>query len=109
MSVCMCVSIHQAVMVQMSPITKCCMALITLKNKRPVNGSMHMLHNGPNESVSFDSHVLSHCIDFCIMHRFLQRLNTAFQEFLNTKIKQQLEAVLIIKNSHFLPSFIISR
>lgn len=92
-SVCMCASIHQVVIVQMRPITKCCMALITWENERPVNGFMRMLHYGPDEPVSFDSHVLSHCIDFCIMHRFLQRLNTAFQEFLHVIIKQQLAAV----------------
>lgn len=40
------------------------------KNKKPVNGSVHMLHYGPDESASFKGHVLSHCVDLCIMNRF---------------------------------------
>lgn len=68
----------------MSPIIKCCMALMTRRseNKRTVNGSVHTF--------------LSLCIDLCIMHWFLQGLNQAFQEFLNAIIKQQLGAFCII-------------
>lgn len=60
LSVCVCVSILQVLMVQMSPIIKCCMAPMTRRseNKRPVNGFVHTLHYEPNESVSLDSHVL---------------------------------------------------